>query len=140
MSNEKKTGELIKEARLRAGMTQAQLAAILHIPYQSIGQWERGIRKPKAETIRAIADALNVDPYSLTSWDDSTKLVKQYSDASDLIKKPPAETGERQVTDDEIKFALFGTTDIDDDVFEDVKALARTAAEQAAKRKRKKEE
>jgi len=55
-------------------------------------------------------------------------------------KETPAEAGERQVTDDDIKFALFGTTDIDDDVYEDVKALARTAAEQAAKRKRKKEE
>ena len=52
-------------------------------------------------------------------------------------EKTPTGNGEREISDDDIKFALFGTTDIDDDTFEDVKALARVAAEQAAKRKRK---
>lgn len=35
-------GERIKEFRLKAGLTQSELAEKLGIPYQSIGQWERG--------------------------------------------------------------------------------------------------
>ncbi len=42
---------------------------------------------------------------------------------------------ERTVTDDDIKFALFGDTDIDDDVFDSVKNFAKFAAEQRKKNK-----
>ena len=119
------TGERIRAARLAAGMTQNELAQKVGVKFAAIHKYEAGlIVNLKRDTIAKLAEALNVKPSFLLCIDDET----------------PAETGERQVTDDEIKFALFGTTDIDDDVYEDVKALARTAAEQAAKRKRKKEE
>lgn len=55
------TGQLIKAARKRAGMTQTELAGKLDIPFQSVSQWERNLRKPKPETIEKIADALEVD-------------------------------------------------------------------------------
>lgn len=54
------TGQRIKAAREKAGMTQADLAKKLGIPYQSIGQWERDIRNPKKETLQRIAAALGV--------------------------------------------------------------------------------
>ncbi len=54
-------GERIKELRKQQGMTQSDLAKKLGIPYQSIGQWERGIRTPKSKTISRIIDALGVD-------------------------------------------------------------------------------
>ena len=76
MSSEKTTGDLIREARLNANMTQKELAAILGIPYQGIGQWERGVRKPKIETIRMIAQALGVDVYSLADFDTATQLLE----------------------------------------------------------------
>ena len=60
------TGEKIKVARKKANMTQAQLAEKLGIPYQSIGQWERDIRKPKKDTLESIAKALNIDPLELS--------------------------------------------------------------------------
>lgn len=60
------TGERIKAARKKAGMTQAELALKLDIPFQSISQWERDIRKPKKETISKIADALNIHPIELS--------------------------------------------------------------------------
>lgn len=69
---EKLIGERIKQVRKEAGMTQQQLAQRLGIPYQSIGQWERGIRKPKIETIQAIADAIGVSlDYLLGNVSDS---------------------------------------------------------------------
>ncbi len=54
-------GERIKKVRKDAGLTQAQLAEKLNIPYQSIGQWERNIRKPKTATLAKIATALGLD-------------------------------------------------------------------------------
>ncbi len=53
-------GNRIKVLRQSKGLTQAELAQILGVPYQSVGQWERGIRKPKPATITQIADALGV--------------------------------------------------------------------------------
>lgn len=60
------TGQRIKAARKAAGMTQAELAQKLDIPFQSISQWERDIRKPKKETLENIAKALKVDPLELS--------------------------------------------------------------------------
>lgn len=59
-------GQRIKNARKKANMTQAELALKLGIPFQSVSQWERDIRKPKKETLASIADALNVDPLELS--------------------------------------------------------------------------
>lgn len=39
-----------------------------------------------------------------------------------------------EINDDDIKFALFGTTDIDDATLEDIKAYARFKREQYNKR------
>lgn len=54
------TGSKIKKARLDAGLTQKQLAEKLKIPYQSIGQWERNIRKPKPQSLYKLAKAIGV--------------------------------------------------------------------------------
>lgn len=54
------TGARIKAARKASGMTQAELANRLGIPYQSIGQWENDLRNPKFETLQKIANALGI--------------------------------------------------------------------------------
>lgn len=71
------TGQRIRNARQNAGMTQAQLAEKLGIPYQSIGQWERDIRNPKLDTLRRIAGALNITIQKLMgipSWVDEKNI------------------------------------------------------------------
>lgn len=60
-------GQRIKYAREKAGFTQAELAAKLGIPYQSISQWERDVRKPKIKTICRIAEAMKISPQELLS-------------------------------------------------------------------------
>lgn len=54
-------GELIKAARQKAGMKQAELASKLGLPQQSISQWERNVRNPKIESLEKIATALEID-------------------------------------------------------------------------------
>ena len=55
------TGQLIKAARKKAGLTQLELAQKLKVPFQSVSQWERDLRNPKPETIEKIANAIGVD-------------------------------------------------------------------------------
>lgn len=63
-------GKNIRAARRNAGLTQSQLAEKINVPYQSIGQWERGTRNPKYETLEKIAAALNVHPGDLMGLKD----------------------------------------------------------------------
>ena len=69
------TGQRIKNARKRCGLTQAELARKLGIPYQSIGQWERDLRKPKYGTIRRIATALGVDWMDLVPEEERGETI-----------------------------------------------------------------
>ena len=50
-------------------------------------------------------------------------------------KKAPTQEGERAVSDDDIKFALWGTQEIDDEVLDQVKAFAKFARENTKNRK-----
>ena len=54
------TGERIKQARKRAGITQKELGDLVGMSYQQVAQYEKGTRNPKLETLSKIADALNV--------------------------------------------------------------------------------
>ena len=62
------TGEMIKAARKRKGITQAELAAKLGVPFQSISQWERNIRNPKQETLEKISIILDTTPAMLRGY------------------------------------------------------------------------
>ena len=69
------TGQFIKAAREKAGMTQKELADKLGIPYQSVSQWERNTRNPKYDTIRRIATALGVEWTDLVPEEEQGKQV-----------------------------------------------------------------
>lgn len=78
------TGERIKAARKKAGLTQAQLAEKLGVPFQSISQWERDTRKPKMETLAKIAEALGTSVSELYDVSDSP-LMKALRNSMDQI-------------------------------------------------------
>lgn len=61
------TGQRIKAARKKAGMTQADLAGKLNISYVNISQLEKDQRNPTIETLQRIAAALGVDVNLLIS-------------------------------------------------------------------------
>lgn len=54
-------GEQIKQIRQKKGLSQKKLGEILGVSQQMIGQYENPYSNLKLETIRKIADALNVD-------------------------------------------------------------------------------
>ena len=54
------TGEKIRIARKKAGLSQGELADRLDVTRSLVGQYERGVRNPKPSTIQRIADALGI--------------------------------------------------------------------------------
>lgn len=64
------TGQLIKAARKKAGMTQAQLAEKAGVAAITIQQYELGKRQPRLAQLQAIASALGVPVQELISdWE-----------------------------------------------------------------------
>lgn len=72
------TGELIKTARKRAGITQKELGKKLGLSYQSIAQWENNLRKPKMETLNRIAAALGIEALDLVPEGKKSEYVDSY--------------------------------------------------------------
>lgn len=62
----------IQKLRKEKGLTQAELAKKANLSEISIRKYENGSRKPKIETLRSIANALNVPLYELTDWEQYT--------------------------------------------------------------------
>ena len=73
------SGDLIREARFRAGLTQAELGDRLGKAQSEVGRWERGAVTPSLETLRLLIRACDLD-LSLSLWrrDDSNRsLIEQ---------------------------------------------------------------
>ena len=70
------SGDLIREARLRAGLTQAELGERLGKAQSVIARWERGDVLPSMETVRAVVRACELDlTFHLTRYDDSNVTI-----------------------------------------------------------------
>ena len=65
------TGELIREARKKKGLTRRELGELLGMSDVGVAQWEKGLRNPRLETRQRIAKALDIDVTALMS--DSEK-------------------------------------------------------------------
>lgn len=61
------TGELIREARKKKGLTQRELGDLLGMSDVGVAQWEKGQRNPRLETRQRIAKALDIDVTALMS-------------------------------------------------------------------------
>lgn len=78
-------GEEIRAARKRKGLTQKQLAEKMGVTETYISQYERDLRRPKPETVRRIAAALEIDVFSIADFENATELL--FSDTNEGIAK-----------------------------------------------------
>lgn len=67
-------GQKIKATRKNAGLTQKELAQKMGLSFQSIAQWENDLRKPKIETLKKIAAALECPLDTFTADDLSEEI------------------------------------------------------------------
>lgn len=120
-------GENIKRAREAVGLTQEQLGHLIGVTGVTIMRYEKGLREPRRDTLRKIADALQVDVYSLADFDTATEMLEEHINGTPETKKaPPAKDGKREVDEEDIKFALFGGGgEITDEMYEEVKEFVR---------------
>ena len=82
-------------------------------------KWKKTGATPKGDTLQRIADYFGVTTDYLLTGEET--------------KKAPTQEGERKVSDDDIKFALWGTREIDDDVLDRVRQFAKFAQENEKK-------
>lgn len=59
-------GDVLKQLRLEAKLTQKELSRILGVSESTVGMYERNQREPAFEMLEAIADYFNVDMDYLT--------------------------------------------------------------------------
>lgn len=58
----KKTiGQLVKDAREKAGLSQRELARQSGVPQPNLSRIEADLQEPSISTLRALADALQID-------------------------------------------------------------------------------
>ena len=77
-------------------------------------KWKAG-SIPNGDAVQSLADYFGVTTDYLLTGEET--------------KKAPTQEGERKVSDDDIKFALWGTREIDDDVLDRVRQFAKFAQE-----------
>lgn len=69
-------GMCIARERKKTGLSQAALAAQLHVIRQTISNWESGRSMPDLESLKLLAEALNVPIEQLIYGDVSPKHSK----------------------------------------------------------------
>jgi transcriptional regulator with XRE-family HTH domain len=52
----------IRELRLKAFLTQAELAMKIGVRAETVSTWERGVVRPRMQQIRALAEAFSIEP------------------------------------------------------------------------------
>jgi len=102
--------ERLRQLRTARGLSQMEFSKQIGISKSSVNMYERGEREPNLETLERIADFFDVDLSYLLGKTDAARS--------------PADS-RRTVTDDDIKFALFGGSgEITDAMYEEVKQFA----------------
>lgn len=70
------SGDLIREARLRAGLTQAELGERIGKPQSVIARWERGDVTPSLEALRQAIRGCGLElSFHLSRLDESSMTV-----------------------------------------------------------------
>jgi transcriptional regulator with XRE-family HTH domain len=74
------SGDLIREARLRAGLTQRELARRSGTTQPAVARWENGAVLPSFERLRQVLRACGLDLwFRLVNADDSYRAdIEQY--------------------------------------------------------------
>ena len=93
----KKIGGRIKEARLRAGLTQAQLAETVNLSIKYVSNLECGAKAPKLDTLVKLANALHTDANSLLADVLDCRTEIELTELSRQMRELPPDKQEKLV-------------------------------------------
>ena len=85
-------GSRIRRFREDKGMSQKQLADLLHVSNSRVSNWEQGINRPDADILADICKALNVSPSELLNVhltadelsEEERRVINAYREKADL--------------------------------------------------------
>lgn len=110
----------IRELRKKCGITMKELGEKIGVAESTVSQYETGKRQPDYETLLKLGEYFGVTVDYLLG-----------------AEKAPTKEGERSVSDDDIKFALFGGDgEITDAMFEEVRQFAEFVKNREAQKKK----
>lgn len=78
-------GRNIQILRERKGLSQRELAKLCGVSTGAIGNYEAGLRRPKFETLEALADVFNVPMGTLLGDEQTSRLLMVYEGLRSLI-------------------------------------------------------
>ncbi len=87
MLDRKKVGKAISEQRKIKGITQKQLAELLHVSYQAVSRWEQGISLPSVDIIYDIAQILETTIDFLLNGLSNERKIISYMDTGLDVKR-----------------------------------------------------
>lgn len=79
--------ENLKNFRLLRGLSQADLAKIVHRSPNVISNWERGINSPDVEIVEQICKLFKVTPNMMYGWDESEELKEFLDEKAQMIRE-----------------------------------------------------
>ena len=110
----------IRELRKKCGITMKELGEKIGVAESTVSQYETGKRQPDYETMLKLGEYFGVTVDFLLG-----------------SEKAPTVEGERNVSDEDIKFALFGGDgEITDAMFEEVRQFAEFVKNREAQKKK----
>lgn len=124
----------IPELRKERGISMKQAAEQLGMPYTTYVNYEKGVRQANSETLIDLANFYNTSiDYMLGKSSDRLQIngaATPIPPGQESKKTPGAKSGE--ISDEEIKFALFGGGPVTDAQYEEVKQFVRFIKERDA--------
>lgn len=110
----------LRELRKRCGITMKELGNEIGVAESTVSQYETGKRQPDYETLLKLSEYFGVSVDCLLGKENA-----------------PAETGKRSISDDDIKFALFGgDSEITDAMYDEVRNFAAYVKQREAQKKK----
>jgi transcriptional regulator with XRE-family HTH domain len=92
------SGDILREARLRAGLTQRELARRARTSQPAVARWESGDVVPSFERLRELIRACGLEmTIGLANYDDSyDPFIARYLELSPAERIEHADTRERE--------------------------------------------
>ncbi len=78
-------GPKIKELRVKAGLTQKDLADKLHVTYQAVSRWEKGDAEPSISTMKEMCDILNCSIEELLEMENKEEKQEEVKPAEEKV-------------------------------------------------------
>lgn len=100
---------------------------------------QKGISRTKAFINSGVGKdfAANIQKGSKPTIDKISNLADYFNVTTDYLLGKDTSTKKNPASDDQIKFALFGTTEVDDDLYEDIKKIAKIQQQLKAEKAKK---